>query len=126
MSPKGFSFNRLLRSFGYAFRGIAAAYSSNEINIKIHTFVAFIAVTLSILLSISLIEWIAVILCIGMVIAAEMTNSAIETFVDFVSPEWHEKAGVVKDIAAGAVLVLAITSVVIGTIIFLPKIIALF
>ncbi len=125
MDKKGFSISRLIRSFGYALRGIATAYAKGQVNIKIHTCIAIVAIALSILLSISAFEWICVVLCIGIVIAAEMTNSAIETLVDLVSPEWNEKAGVVKDIAAGAVLVLATMSVVVGAIIFLPKIMAL-
>jgi diacylglycerol kinase len=126
MDQKGFSANRLIRSFGYALRGIATAYSKGQVNIKIHTCIAVLTIALSILLSISALEWVCVVVCIGMVIAAEMTNSAIEALVDLVSPEWNEKAGIVKDIAAGAVLVLAIISVIVGGIIFLPKIMALF
>jgi diacylglycerol kinase (ATP) len=126
MDQKGFSVNRLIRSFGYALRGMATAYSKGQVNIKIHTCIALLTIVLSILLSISALEWVCVVICIGMVIAAEMTNSAIEALVDLVSPEWNEKAGIVKDIAAGAVLVLAIISVIVGGIIFLPKIMALF
>jgi diacylglycerol kinase (ATP) len=126
MDQKGFSIGRLIRSFGYALKGIASAYSKGQVNIKIHTCIAILTIALSIWLSISAFEWVCIVLCIGLVIAAEMTNSAIEALVDLVSPEWHKKAGIVKDIAAGAVLILAATSVVVGTIIFLPKIIALF
>lgn len=125
MAQTGFSFSRLLRSLGYAVKGIVASYSKNHVNIKIHTFVASTVILLGILLSISTMEWALVVLCCGVVIAAEMINTAIEALVDMVSPEWNLKAGLVKDISAGAVLILAITSVVIGLIIFLPKIIAL-
>lgn len=125
MAQTGFSFSRLLRSFGYAAKGIVASYSKNHVNIKIHTFAALTVILLGILLSISAIEWAIVVLCSGVVIAAEMINTSIEALVDMVSPEWNLKAGLVKDISAGAVLILAITSVVIGLIIFLPKIIAL-
>ncbi|GAT63878.1 diacylglycerol kinase family protein [Paludibacter jiangxiensis] len=125
MAQTGFSFGRLLRSFGYAAKGIVASYSKNHVNIKIHTFVALTVILLGILLTISSMEWAILILCCGVVIAAEMFNTAIEALVDMVSPKWDSKAGLVKDISAGAVLILAITSVVIGLIIFLPKIIAL-
>jgi diacylglycerol kinase len=125
MAQTGFSFSRLLRSFGYAAKGIVASYSKNHVNIKIHTFVALTIIVLGIFLSISAMEWALVVLCCGVVIAAEMINTAIEALVDMVSPEWNLKAGLVKDISAGAVLILAITSVVIGLIIFFPKIIAL-
>ena len=65
-------------------------------------------------------EWIAVILCIGMVIGAELFNSAIERIVDLVSPQRHPLAGQIKDIAAGAVLICALTALIIGLIIFIP------
>jgi len=65
-------------------------------------------------------EWIVIILCIGVVIAAELFNTAIERLVDLVSPERHPIAGQVKDIAAGAVLVCAVAAAIIGIIIFLP------
>ena len=67
-----------------------------------------------------------VMLCIGTVITAELFNSAIERLVDLVSPEWNKIAGEVKDIAAGAVLVTAITAAIIGLIVFLPYLLALF
>ena len=67
------------------------------------------------------IEWALVIFCFGLVFLAEIANTAIEIFVDHVSPEFHEEAGKVKDVAAGAVLVSAFVSVIIGLIIFLPK-----
>lgn len=63
-------------------------------------------------------EWIVIILCIGVVIAAELFNTAIEKLVDLVSPERHPIAGQVKDIAAGAVLVCAVAAAIIGIIIF--------
>jgi diacylglycerol kinase len=125
MSTSGFSVNRLLRSFKYAFKGIRRAYTEGQVNIKIHSVIAIFVIALSIYLSINDIEWVIIISCIGIVIAAEMINTSIESLVDLVSPEWNEKAGKVKDIAAGAVLVLAMMSIVIGIVIFLPKILAL-
>ena len=65
-------------------------------------------------------EWCIVILCFGIVLAAEGFNTAIERLVDLVSPDYHPIAGAVKDIAAGAVLLCAIASAIVGTIIFLP------
>ena len=72
---------------------------------------------------ISITEWIICIVLFGLVITAELINTAIETTVDIVMPEKNEKAKLAKDIAAGAVLVSAITSAIIGIIIFLPRII---
>lgn len=71
---------------------------------------------------ISITEWIICIVLFGLVITAELINTAIETTVDIVMPEKNEKAKLAKDLAAGAVLVSAITSAIIGIIIFLPKI----
>ncbi|MDA6987305.1 diacylglycerol kinase family protein, partial [Escherichia coli] len=64
--------------------------------------------------------WTVVVLCFGVVIAAELFNTAIERLVDLVSPERHPVAGQVKDIAAGAVLVCAVAAAIIGLIIFIP------
>jgi diacylglycerol kinase len=71
----------------------------------------------------NLVEWGLVIFAIGLVLVSELMNTAIESFVDVISPEYSEKAGFIKDVAAGAVLIAAIISVIIGIIIFLPKII---
>lgn len=125
MNDKKFSIARLIRSFGYAFKGIATAYQEGQVNIRIHTTLACMAVLLGILLSVNTMEWIILLLCIGLVISAEIANSSIEKLVDIVSPEWNEQAGKVKDMAAGAVLVLALIALIVGGIIFLPKLIAL-
>jgi diacylglycerol kinase (ATP) len=65
-------------------------------------------------------EWCIVVLCFGMVLAAEGFNTAIERLVDLVSPDYHPIAGDVKDVAAGAVLICAIATATIGAIIFIP------
>ena len=78
------------------------------------------------LLQISLFEWVAVVLCIGLVITLELINSAIENMSDFVSPEKNDIIKKVKDLSAAAVFIAAICSAIVGIIIFLPKIIVLF
>jgi diacylglycerol kinase len=80
-----------------------------------------IAILLGILLKISLTEWMMVILVIGLVITLEIVNSAIESLADYVSPGKHDLIKKVKDLSAGGVLVSAISAVIIGLIIFLPK-----
>ena len=82
---------------------------------------AIVAIVFSVLFNIAATEWIAVGFCIALVITMEMINTAIENVVDLTSPEQHPLAGKAKDIAAGAVLVCAIISGVIGLLIFLPK-----
>ena len=67
-------------------------------------------------------EWLWIIAASGMVLGAELFNTAIEVLVDLVSPEIHPKAKIIKDVAAGAVLIAAFAAVLIGLIIFLPKI----
>lgn len=87
-------------------------------NLRIHLVIALLVIILCFVLQISFIEWCIVIVCIGMVISAELFNSAIEKWVDLVSPERNKKAGDIKDISAAAVLILAIMAAIIGCIIF--------
>ncbi len=119
------SLYRFIKSFDFAFQGVRMSFKKGEVNIKVHVAIAFVTIIISFLLSISALEWIAIIGCIGIVIAAELFNTAIEKIVDIISPEWNSKAGAVKDIAAGAVLVLSCMAALIGALIFLPKIVAL-
>jgi diacylglycerol kinase len=78
------------------------------------------------IITLSTLEWMIVLFCIGWVISAESFNTAIEYVVDFISPDYHIKAGQIKDLSAGGVLIISITSSIIGIIIFLPKCIKLF
>ena len=109
-----------IQSFGYAIRGIREVFGT-ETNMKIHIGITLLVIICGVVFSISLIEWIFCLLCIGLVIGAEMINTAIENVVDLASPEQHPLAGKAKDVAAGAVLICAIISVVIGLLIFVPK-----
>lgn len=119
---KVLSIKRLKKSFGYAFKGIDDVISS-EPNMKIHVSVAILVVITAFLLKISMIEWIILVLLIGLVLAAEVINTTIENLVDMYTKDYNERAKVVKDTAAGTVLILAITAVIIGLMIFIPKII---
>jgi len=83
------------------------------------------AIALGFILHISSLEWLIIVLVIAGVFASEFFNSAIESLVDLCSPEFNEKAGRIKDIAAGAVLVTALGALVAGLIIFIPKLVAL-
>jgi diacylglycerol kinase len=121
MEPKKFSLSDRLKSFNYAFNGLKILIQE-EHNARIHFFVAFIVIIGGFIYSISSMEWIIVIFAIGFVIAFELINTAIEQIANFISPEKHESIKRIKDIAAGAVLISVITAVLIGFIIFLPKI----
>lgn len=121
---KVLSIKRLRKSFGYAFKGIDDVIE-HEPNMKIHVVVAILVVIMGFILKVSTIEWIILVLLIGAVLAAETINTTIENLVDMYTKEYDEKAKIVKDTAAGTVLILAITSAIIGLIIFVPKIIYL-
>ena len=120
-----YSFKKQLKSFTFAWKGILTC-AGHEQNITFHLIAAIIVLAAGFCFGISRTEWMVVMLCIGTVIAAELFNSAIERLVDMVSPEWKKIAGEVKDIAAGAVLLTAIAAAIVGMIVFLPYVIALF
>lgn len=108
-----------IKSFGYAFKGIASLIRK-EHNAWIHC-TAIVLVTLAgFHFGITPTEWCMVVLCFGLVLAAEGFNTAIERLVDLVSPDFHPIAGDVKDVAAGAVLVCAIAAAIVGMIVFIP------
>ncbi|MDD4993156.1 MAG: diacylglycerol kinase family protein [Paludibacter sp.] len=110
-----------IRSFGYAGKGMRVVFTT-EPNMKIHIVIAILVIVFGFLFSISISEWIMCLLCIGLVFGMEMMNTAIENVVDLASPKLHPLAGKAKDIAAGAVLLCAIISVIIGLLIFVPKV----
>lgn len=91
-------------------------------NSWIHLIMAAAVIALGIIFRLKLREWLWISLAIGIVFTAELFNSAIEQLVDIVSPQYQEKAGKIKDLAAGAVLITALAAVIIGLVIFLPKI----
>ncbi|MGQ1783968.1 MULTISPECIES: diacylglycerol kinase family protein [unclassified Saccharicrinis] len=124
MASSKFSISKRLKSFVYAFNGLRILLTE-EHNSRIHLLAAIAAVILGCVLQINYTEWLSVLFCIGMVISLELVNSAIENLADCVSPEKNERIKTVKDMAAGAVLWGAIIAFVIGTIIFLPKILNL-
>jgi undecaprenol kinase len=111
---------KVLKSFLYAWEGILEAAKA-ELNLKIHLCVTGIVLFVSFWLRISSLEWLFILFAIGGVIALELLNSALERVVDLVTEEHHPLAKQAKDMAAGAVFVYAFVSVVIGFIIFLPK-----
>jgi len=112
-------------SFKYAVKGIGLLFKS-EPNAIIHLIAGIIAIGMGFFFDIQLYEWYAVIFAIGFVISAEAFNTAIEYLTDLVSPDYHELAGKTKDVAAGAVLIAAITAALIGILIFLPKLLTHF
>ncbi|MFD1705442.1 diacylglycerol kinase family protein [Siminovitchia sediminis] len=120
-----FSLRRLAKSFTYAFQGILYAIK-NEKNFQIHVLAALAVMVCGILLQLNKIEWLFIIICIFGMFSLELMNTAIERAVDHHSKEISPVAKQAKDLAAGAVLVYALMSIVIGSVIFLPKFAALF
>ncbi len=112
---------KLRNSFKYAFQGIEEAWKTEQ-NLKIHFMIMALVIIAGFIFKISLIEWMVCLLLFAIVISLELINTAIETTVDIAMPEINEKAKYAKDIAAGAVLFSAMISIIIGLIIFLPKI----
>jgi diacylglycerol kinase (ATP) len=115
-------FARVFRSFYYAFRGILSFITAPS-NAWIHIPAAIAACTLGWLMKITKMEWFAILFSIGIVIICEMFNTALESLTDLVSPDYNKLAERTKDIAAGAVLVASILALVIGGMIFVPKLI---
>ncbi|KQM76866.1 diacylglycerol kinase [Pedobacter sp. Leaf216] len=120
MSSQKFSIIERVRSFKYAFNGLRLFFV-NEHNGRIHLVSAIVAVALSFYLKISGLEWIAILSVIVAVFMAEIINTSIEKLADVVSPDYHPKIKLVKDLAAAAVLVAAFLAVAVGCIIFVPK-----
>ena len=112
---------KLINSFKYAICGIFTAFKTEK-NLKVHFAIMLLVIIAGVVLKINEQEWIACIIVFGLVISAELFNTAIELTVDLAMPEKNEIAKKAKDIAAGAVLVTAIVAIVIGLIIFIPKI----
>lgn len=115
---------RLFHSFKYAFDGLVYAFKYEQ-NILVHTLATIVVICVGLLLKISLAEWLIIILAIGLVVATELINTSVEAIVDLTSPEINPLAKVAKDTAAAAVMVFAITAVIIAIIIFVPKILVL-
>lgn len=115
-----FSILDRFKSFKYAFNGLKVFFL-NEHNGRVHFLAAVLAISLSIYLKLSGLEWIAVLSVISAVFVAEIFNTAVEKLADVVSAEYHPKIKLVKDFAAAAVLVSAFLALAVGGIIFIPK-----
>jgi diacylglycerol kinase len=113
--------SRFIKGFGYASKGLSYAFRTQP-NFKFHCAATLIVGVWGWFLMLSTSEWLWILLAIALVIVSELLNTAIETLVDLVSPEWNVKAGIAKDTAAAEVLVASIISAIIGLIIFIPKI----
>ncbi|MFS4415619.1 diacylglycerol kinase [Maribacter sp. 2307ULW6-5] len=119
MTKESLVVNRL-RSIGYAFRG-ALLLLRSEPSIQIQMGLAVLMTVLGVVMDISATEWMFQITAIAMVMGVEGLNTAVEKLCDFVHPGHEPKIGLIKDVAAGAVMLVSIGAVLIGAIIYLPK-----
>ena len=115
--------SRFFASFVFAFEGILASLKAEK-NMTIHLGIMALVVVFGALMGLSKAEWMICVLLFGLVLMAELINTALETLVDMVSPQVDPRAKLAKDTAAGAVLVVSIAAAIIGAIIFAPKLLA--
>jgi diacylglycerol kinase len=124
MNQDKFSLKSRLGSFKFAVHGLMSLIK-NEHNSRIHLLAAFAAIIIGIILNLNQYEWALLIVVIGIVFISELLNSSIESLADHINPEWNELIRRAKDYSAAAVLVSAVIAIVVGALIFLPRIIAL-
>lgn len=120
-NSKPFSINDRIKSFGYALQGLKSFFKTQH-NAWIHVVATVVVIVAGFLFKVSLKEWIALSFAIALVFISELFNTAIEFLCDKVSPELDPKIKLVKDISAAAVLIAAIVAVVVGAIVFVPKV----
>ena len=118
--PEDSFFKGRVRSFKFAFRG-AYLLIRTEDSIKVQLAIGILVSILGFVMQLNMMEWMFQCLAIGMVIVAESLNTAIEKLCDFIHPDYHDKIGFIKDISAGAATFAAFFAVIIGLIIYLPK-----
>lgn len=116
---------RTLRTFACAGHGLIYAIKK-ERNLRFHLLMTVVVSLFAWLLKVNRVEWMILVLVFGSVITAELINTAIETTVNLVTEDYHLLAKIAKDVSAGAVLVTAIVAVIIGLIIFIPKLLLFF
>lgn len=111
-----------LESFRYAFSGIWYTFRTQR-NAQIHLAIAVAILMLGVVLKLNLAEWAILTLTTGFVISVEMLNTVAEAAMDYATSDFTPQVKIVKDVAAGAVLVAAITAVVVGLLILGPPLI---
>lgn len=120
MSKESFVRNRI-KSVGFAVRG-ALLLIRTEASIKVQVFLAIIMTAAGFYFDISAVEWILQVLAIALVMGIEGLNTAVEKISDYVQPEFDKRIGLIKDVSAGAVMLVSVGAIIVGFIIYLPKI----
>jgi len=113
-------FSGRLKSVSFAMKG-AAKLIATEHSIMVQFFIGIVMTIVGFCLHITTTEWLFQILAIGLVMSVEGINTAVEKIADFIHPDYHERIGFIKDIAAGAVFFAALTAIAIGLVIYVPK-----
>ncbi|HKB88869.1 MAG TPA: diacylglycerol kinase family protein [Patescibacteria group bacterium] len=113
----------LFTSFKFAFEGLKSAFIKGR-NFRIQIAATVLVFILGLIFNLSSLEWLDLVVVITLVLILELINTSIEAMVDLVSPEIHEKAKLAKDVAAGAVFIASVGSVIIGVLVFLPKLLS--
>ena len=113
-----------IKSFRPAFKGILLTFA--EPNFKFHVVTSILVIAGGLLLHVSTIEWCLLVGCIGFVLTIEIINTAIEHIMNFIQSDFDERVGKIKDVAAAGVLISSITALIVGSIIFIPKLLELF
>lgn len=121
---KKMGFKRFFRSFGYSCAGLKYAFKFEQ-NMLVHALATIVVIVAGVLLKLTMIEWLLVLLVIGLVIATELINTSIEAVVDLACPEIHPLAKIAKDTASASVFVFAITALIVGILVFVPNILEL-
>jgi len=121
MNKKESFFINRVKSIGFAFKG-AMLLIKTESSIQVQLTIGVLMTIIGFIVGLSTTEWIIQTLTIGLILSIESINTAIEEIADFIHPEYHPKIGLIKDIAAGAVFIFAVIAIIIGCIIYFPKI----
>lgn len=114
-----------IKSFGPAWKGLFWLFK-NEGNAQFHLIATIVVIIAGLYFKVSNSEWTILFFAIGLVITSEALNTAIEKTIDLLHPQKHEKAGLVKDLAAAGVLIASITAVIIAALVFVPRVYSLF
>lgn len=122
---KKLGIKRFFKSFTYSWDGLKYAYT-HEQSMLVHLLVALLVIVVGVVVKLSAFEWMFCFLLMGLVMATELINTALEAVVDLTCPHYHPLAKIAKDTASAAVFVFAVCAFCCGMFIFVPKIIALF
>ncbi|MBI2009641.1 MAG: diacylglycerol kinase family protein [Candidatus Chisholmbacteria bacterium] len=111
-------------TFKHALEGIKYAFSTQP-NFRVHGIIALAVILAGLFFGLSPVEWLIIIFTFSLVFTTEMINTALESMTDLIEEKNHQSAKIAKDVSAGMVLISALAAVVVGLVIFIPKLLAL-